>query len=65
MTTCAVRTNPASSQTPSATASADPADLAFQLHALASAANGSYQLYRDPAVFRRTRRLIEALLAPA
>lgn len=41
---------------------ADPAQLAFELHALAQGANSSYQLFGDRAAFERARRAIEPLL---
>ena len=37
-------------------------DLAFELDALAQAANGQYQLFRDEAVFDRARRAIRERL---
>lgn len=37
-------------------AETDPADVAFQLNALAAAASYGFQLSRDPEVFRRARR---------
>jgi AcrR family transcriptional regulator len=37
-------------------AGADPADVAFQLNALAAAASYGFQLWRDPEVFARARR---------
>ena len=37
-------------------------ELAFQLDALAQAANGQYQLFRDEAVFARARRAIRERL---
>ena len=40
----------------------DPAQLAFQVHALAQGANSSFQLFGDPRTFRRARDAIEALL---
>jgi AcrR family transcriptional regulator len=41
---------------------ADPAQLAFELDALISAANASYQLLDDPVVFRRARAGVLARL---
>jgi AcrR family transcriptional regulator len=43
----------------------DPAEVAFQLNALASMASTQYQLTRDPAVFARARSAMRAVLAPA
>jgi AcrR family transcriptional regulator len=40
----------------------DPADVAFQLNALAAAASYGYQLWRDPEVFARARRSMRAAL---
>ena len=40
----------------------DPAQLAFQLHALAQGANSAYQLFGDRDAFDRARRAIEPLL---
>jgi hypothetical protein len=40
-----------------------PADIAFELNALASATNNAFQLHRDPAVFGRARRLMRKVLA--
>jgi len=37
-------------------ADTEPADVAFQLNALAAAASYGFQLWRDPEVFRRARR---------
>jgi AcrR family transcriptional regulator len=37
-------------------ADTDPADVAFQLNALAAAASYGFQLWRDPEVFARARR---------
>lgn len=42
--------------------SADPADLAFELNALAAAASYGYQLDRDPEVFERARRSMRRAL---
>lgn len=42
----------------------EPADVAFQLNALASAASSSFQLHRDDQVFQRARRLMRRLLQP-
>ena len=43
----------------------DPADVAFQLNALAAAASYGYQLWRDPEVFGRARRSMRrVLMAP-
>ena len=41
----------------------DPADLAFQLNALAAAASYGFQLWRDPEVFERARRSMRRALA--
>jgi AcrR family transcriptional regulator len=41
---------------------ADPADVAFQLNALAAAASYGFQLWRDPAVFDRARRSMRRVL---
>ena len=43
-------------------ATADPAQLAFELDALISAANAAHQLMDDPAVFRRARTGVLARL---
>jgi AcrR family transcriptional regulator len=43
-------------------AGADPADVAFQLNALAAAASYGFQLWRDPEVFARARRSMRAIL---
>jgi AcrR family transcriptional regulator len=40
----------------------DPADVAFELNALAAAASYGFQLWRDPAVFERARRSMRRLL---
>jgi AcrR family transcriptional regulator len=40
----------------------DPADLAFQLNALAAAASYGFQLWRDPEVFARARRSMRRTL---
>jgi AcrR family transcriptional regulator len=40
----------------------DPADVAFQLNALAAAASYGFQLWRDPEVFRRARRSMRRTL---
>jgi AcrR family transcriptional regulator len=46
-------------------ADADPADIAFELNALAAAASYGFQLRRDPDVFERARRSMRrALGAP-
>ncbi len=37
----------------------DPAQLAFELHALAQGANSAFQLFGDRRAFRRARRAIE------
>ncbi len=42
----------------------DPADVAFQLNALASAASTAFHLHGDPKVLRRARRLMRGLLEP-
>ncbi len=46
-------------------AGADPADIAFQLNALAAAASYGFQLWRDPAVFARGRRSMRGVLGQA
>jgi AcrR family transcriptional regulator len=43
-------------------AGSDPADIAFQLNALAAAASYGFQLWRDPEVFARARRSMRAVL---
>ena len=43
-------------------ADADPADVAFQLNALAAAASYGFQLGRDPEVFARARRSMRRVL---
>jgi AcrR family transcriptional regulator len=43
-------------------AGSDPADIAFQLNALAAAASYGFQLWRDPEVFARARRSMRAIL---
>jgi hypothetical protein len=40
----------------------DPADVAFQLNALAAAASYGFQLWRDPKVFDRARRSMRRTL---
>jgi AcrR family transcriptional regulator len=40
----------------------DPADIAFQLNALAAAASYGFQLKRDPKVFDRARRSMRSVL---
>jgi AcrR family transcriptional regulator len=40
----------------------DPADVAFQLNALAAAASYGFQLWRDPEVFARARRSMRRVL---
>ena len=40
----------------------DPADVAFQLNALAAAASYGYQLWRDPEVIERARRSMRRVL---
>jgi AcrR family transcriptional regulator len=40
----------------------DPADVAFQLNALAAAASYGFQLWRDPKVFERARRSMRRVL---
>jgi AcrR family transcriptional regulator len=40
----------------------EPADIAFQLNALAAAASYGFQLWRDPAVFARARRSMRRVL---
>ena len=44
-------------------AEADPADVAFELNALAAAASYGYKLNGDPAVFERARRSMRRALA--
>jgi AcrR family transcriptional regulator len=44
-------------------ADADPADIAFELNALAAAASYGFQLWRDPEVFERARRSMRRVLA--
>jgi AcrR family transcriptional regulator len=41
----------------------DPADIAFELNALAAAASYGFQLSRDPQVFERARRSMRRALA--
>jgi AcrR family transcriptional regulator len=43
-------------------AATEPADVAFQLNALAAAASYGFQLWRDPAVFERARRTMRSAL---
>ena len=43
-------------------ADTDPADVAFQLNALAAAASYGFQLWRDPEVFTRARRSMRGVL---
>jgi hypothetical protein len=43
-------------------AGTDPADVAFQLNALAAAASYGFQLTRDPEVFERARRSMRRAL---
>jgi AcrR family transcriptional regulator len=43
-------------------ADADPADVAFELNALAAAASYGFQLWRDPEVFSRARRSMRRVL---
>ena len=43
-------------------ADTDPADVAFQLNALAAAASYGFQLWRDPEVFERARRSMRRAL---
>jgi AcrR family transcriptional regulator len=43
-------------------ADADPADIAFELNALAAAASYGFQLWRDPVVFARARRSMRRVL---
>jgi AcrR family transcriptional regulator len=43
----------------------DPADVAFTLNALASAASTAFLLHGDPAVFARARRLMRAAVHDA
>jgi len=40
----------------------DPADVAFELNALAAAASYGFQLWRDPEVFERARRSMRRIL---
>ncbi|HLM31841.1 MAG TPA: TetR/AcrR family transcriptional regulator [Solirubrobacterales bacterium] len=40
----------------------DPADVAFELNALAAAASYGFQLWRDPVVFERARRSMRRAL---
>jgi AcrR family transcriptional regulator len=40
----------------------EPADVAFQLNALAAAASYGFQLWRDPGVFTRARRSMRRVL---
>jgi AcrR family transcriptional regulator len=40
----------------------DPSQLAFELQALGQGANSFFQLFGDPAVFKRARRAMTALL---
>jgi hypothetical protein len=42
----------------------DPADVAFQLNALAAAASYGFQLWRDREVFARARRSMGSVLGP-
>lgn len=43
-------------------AGTDPADVAFELNALAAAASYGFQLWRDPEVFSRARRSMRRVL---
>jgi AcrR family transcriptional regulator len=43
-------------------AGTDPADIAFELNALAAAASYGFQLWRDPEVFARARRSMRRVL---
>jgi AcrR family transcriptional regulator len=43
-------------------ADTDPADIAFELNALAAAASYGFQLWRDPEVFTRARRSMRRAL---
>ena len=43
-------------------ADADPADIAFELNALAAAGSYGFQLWRDPEVFARARRSMRRVL---
>jgi AcrR family transcriptional regulator len=43
----------------------DPADIAFELNALAAAASYGFQLHRDPEVFARARRSMRRALGVA
>jgi AcrR family transcriptional regulator len=40
----------------------DPADIAFQLNALAAGASYGFQLWRDPEIFERSRRSMRRVL---
>jgi AcrR family transcriptional regulator len=42
----------------------EPADVAFQLNALAAAASYGFQLWRDPEIFARARRSMRLALSP-
>jgi AcrR family transcriptional regulator len=44
-------------------ADTDPADVAFELNALAAAASYGFQLWRDPELFARARRSMRRALA--
>lgn len=46
-------------------ADTNPADVAFQLNALAAAASYSFQLWRDPEVFARAHRSMRRVLGAA
>ena len=46
-------------------ADGDPAQLAFELHALLTAANHRYRISRDPVAFAHGRAAIRRLLAPS
>jgi hypothetical protein len=43
-------------------AETDPADVAFELNALAAGASYGFQLWRDPEVLDRARRSMRRLL---
>jgi AcrR family transcriptional regulator len=43
-------------------AGTDPADIAFELNALAAAASYGFQLWRDPEIFERARRSMRRVL---
>ena len=43
-------------------ADTDPADIAFELNALAAAASYGFQLWREPQIFERARRSMQRVL---